>query len=91
MKSGYQQRLKDLVRISYSACLTMDVIALFLFSLLLLVVAVVCGIMQQNNQNILPIFIISLAVGVLGFFGSSIWYLMKTRDLCGRRALSLSE
>jgi hypothetical protein len=89
MESGYQQMLKDLERKSYSACLTMNVIALFLFSLLLLVVAVGCGILQQNNQNILPIFIISLAVGVLGFFGSLIWYLMKTRDYMRTQSLEL--
>jgi hypothetical protein len=89
MKSDYQQMLKSLERKSYSASLTIGVIALFLISLLLLGVAVVCGFLQQNNQSILPNFIISLAGGLLGFFGSIIWYLMKTREYMRAESIEL--
>jgi hypothetical protein len=89
MNSGYQQMLKSLERKSYSASLTIGVISLFLISLLLLAVAVVSSFLQQNNQNILPIFIISLVSGLLGFFGSLIWYLMKTREYMRLESLEL--
>ena len=80
MNSGYQEMLKSLERKSYSASLTIGVVGLFLISFLLLAVAVICGFLQQNNQNILPIFVVSLAGSALGFFGSLIWYLMKARE-----------
>ena len=80
MNSDYPEMLKSLERKSYSASLTMGVIGLFLISLLLLAVAVICGFLQQNDQSILPIFVVSLASGVLGFFGSLIWFLMKSRE-----------
>jgi hypothetical protein len=80
MKSGYREMLKDLERQSYSASRTAGVVALFILSLLLLATAVVCGFLQRSNQSILPLFVISLGAGVLGFFGSLIWYLMKARE-----------
>ena len=89
MKPGYQQMLKNLERKSYPASLTIGVIALFLISLLLLGVAVVYGFLLQSSQNTLPIFVISLAVGVLGFFGSLIWYMIKTREYMRAESIEL--
>lgn len=89
MKSGYRQMLKSLERKSYSASLTMGVIALFLISLLLLAVAVVCAYSQKSNQGILPIFIISLGGGVVGLFGSLTWYWIKARAYMRAESIEL--
>jgi hypothetical protein len=89
MKSGYRQILKSLERKSYPASLTMGVVALFLISLLLLTVAAVCAFLQKNDQGVLPIFIISLGAGVLGFCGSLIWYLMKAREFMRSESVEL--
>jgi hypothetical protein len=89
MKSDYQQLLKSLERKAYFASLAIGVIAIFLISLLLLGVAVVYGFRQQNNQYSLRIFVISLAVGVLGFFGSLIWYVIKTREYMRAESIEL--
>jgi hypothetical protein len=89
MKSGYGQMLKDLERQSRSASRTAGVVALFILSLLLLATAVVCGFLQRNNQGILPLFVISLGAGVLGFFGSLIWYVVKAREYMRAESVAL--
>jgi O-antigen/teichoic acid export membrane protein len=90
MNSGYQEILKSLERKSYSASLTLGVVGLFLISLLLLAVAIFCSFLQTNNQSILPIFVVSLASGALGFFGSLIWYLMKSREYVRIESIELN-
>lgn len=89
MKQGYQQMLKNLERKSYSACLTIDVICFFIISIFLLVVAVVCGILLQNDQNILSTFTVSFASGLFGFFGTLIWYLRKAREYMRTQSIEL--
>ena len=89
MNSRYQEMLESLKRKSYSASLTIGVVGLFLISFLLLAAAGICGFLQPNNQNILPIFVVLLAGGALGFFGSLIWYLMKSREYVRMESIEL--
>ena len=89
LKSSYRQMLKSLERKAYTGSLTPGVIALFLISLLLLVVAVYYGFLQKNNQINIPIFVFSLGGGVLGFFGSLFWYLRKTREYMRAESVEL--
>lgn len=89
MKSSYRQMLKNLERKSYSASLTIGVLALSLTSVLLLGVAIVHGFLQKGNQSMLPLFVISLACGVLGLFGALIWYWTKTREYVQSESIEL--
>ncbi len=89
MKAGYRQMLKSIERKSYSASRTLSVVTLFLISILLLAVAIICTFLQKNNQSILPIFVISLGGGVLGLFGSLIWYWMKSREYMRAESVEL--
>jgi Na+/glutamate symporter len=89
MKTEYRDMLKSLTRKSHSASLTIGVVALFIISLVLLVVAIIYGFQQKNNQSGLPIFVLSLAGGVLGFFGSLLWYVLKTREYMRAESVEL--
>jgi hypothetical protein len=89
MKSGYKQMIKGLERKAYSASLTPGVILLSLFSLLLLGLAIAYAFLQKHNQSLLPLFVISLAVGGLGFFGALAWYLMKAREYMRAESVEL--
>ncbi len=81
--------LKSIERKSYSASRTLSVVTLFLISILLLAVAIICTFLQKNNQSILPIFVILLGGGVLGLFGSLIWYWMKSREYMRAESVEL--
>ena len=74
----YREMLRGLEREACKASLTAGVIALFAFSLLLLAAAVVLP--EKNTEGGLPVFIISLAGGAVGLFGSLAWYVLKARE-----------
>ena len=78
MKAEYREMLKSLEREAYTSSLTAGVVALFVFSLLLLAAAFVLP--GKNTQSGLPIFVISLVGGGAGLFGALIWYVLKARE-----------
>ena len=89
MKAGYKGILKSLERKSYSASLTASVIALFTFSLLLLVLAIVFAYLQTNNRGLLPLFVILLGGAASGLGGTLIWYFMKAREYVRAESVEL--
>src|SRR5919205_1223630 len=89
MKSSYRQMAKSLERKAYSASLTAGVVILSVVSLSLLVVAAFYGLLQESNRISIPIFVFSLAGGVLGFFGSLFWYVMKAREYVRAESVEL--
>jgi Na+/glutamate symporter len=80
---------KSLERKAYSASLTAGVVILSVVSLSLLVVAAFYGLLQESNRISIPIFVFSLAGGVLGFFGSLFWYVMKAREYVRAESVEL--
>jgi hypothetical protein len=88
-KSGYKEMLEGLVRKSYSAGLSFGIIALFLVSAALLVSAFLKWYWQQVGESYLPLFVVSMAGGVLGLILTLIWYLAKTRDFLRAESVAL--
>ncbi|MBD0326540.1 MAG: hypothetical protein ICV68_08910 [Pyrinomonadaceae bacterium] len=89
MKAGYKEMLKSLERRAYSESVTAGIIALFSFSLLLLVSAIVCAYLQKSDRSYLPIFVISLGGAVLGLIGTLLWYLMKAHEYIRAESVEL--
>ncbi len=77
-KENYKQMLNDLSRKSLSASLKGGVAALFIISILLLAVAIVCAFLPKYNQSLL--LVVSLVGGGVGFIGALIWYYAKARE-----------
>jgi hypothetical protein len=91
MKSGYKQMMKDLGRQAFSAAMTGGLAALFVISLLLIAAGVVLGFMQRSKQGLLPLFVITLGAGALGFIVALIWYNAKTREYMRSESLELDQ
>jgi hypothetical protein len=72
--------IKSLERKSYSASMTRGVIVLLLFSVSMLILAIVSVLWQKNDPGFLPMFVISLVFGVSALFGSLFWYMIKARN-----------
>jgi len=90
MKSGYRGMVLDLWRKSSSAAWTPAVVGLLIISILLLVAAVILGFsLYRKNQGLVPVFVVTLAGGVLGFFGSFRWHLSKARAYMRSESIDL--
>jgi hypothetical protein len=89
MKSGYKQMMKDLGRRAFSAAMTGGVAALFVISVLLIIAGVI-GLKQRSNQG-LPLFVITLCGGALGFIVALIWYNAKRREYMRSESLELDQ
>lgn len=81
--------LAGLVRQSYSAALTGNIIVLMLISAGLLVTAILTWLRHQSGENDLPVFVSSLAAGVGGLIVALIWYLSKTREFVRSESVAL--
>jgi hypothetical protein len=90
MKSTYRQLLNNLERKAYSSSLTLGVWALFVVSLLLLAIGVVNWILLDNQGN-LPVFVFSFGGGILGIFGSLMWWVMKAREYMRATSVELDR
>jgi hypothetical protein len=89
MKSSYREMLNSLERKSYSASLTVGVVALLIISVLLIVIAIICANLRQNNESLLIASIILLLAGASGILVSSIWYWMKVREYMRAESIEL--
>lgn len=88
MESSYREMLRDLERKAYSSSRTVGVTVLFLISLLLLGVALV-WVVRKDNQSSVPVFVLSLGGGLLGFFGALLWYITKAREYMRAESVEL--
>lgn len=89
MKSSYRQMLSDLERKSYSVSLTAGVVALLVISLLLIVAAVICAKLRQNNESLFTAFIILLMAGALAFIVAAIRYSINVREYMRAESIEL--
>lgn len=88
MESRYREMLRDLERTAYSSSRTVGVTVLFLISILLLGVALV-WVVRRDNQSSIPVFVFSLGSGLLGFFGTLLWYTTNAREYMRTESVEL--
>lgn len=91
MKSNYKEIMKDVAGKAFSVAMTAGVAALFVLSLLLIAGAVVLGFKQRGNSGLLPLFVITLVAGALGFIFALVWYNSKTREYMRAESLELDQ
>jgi hypothetical protein len=91
MKSGYKQMMKDLGRRAFSAAMTGGLAALFVVSLLLIIAAVIFGFKQRSNSSLLPLFVVTLGGGALGFIAALVWYNAKMHEYMRSESLELDQ
>lgn len=91
MKSSYKDIMKEVAGKGFSHSLKGGVGALFIISLLLLGAAVALRLSQKKSESYLPLFVILLGAGALGFCGALIWRYAKAREYMQSESLILDE
>jgi hypothetical protein len=91
MKSNYKEVMKDLAGKALSNSLKGGVGALFIISLLLMGAAVFLRLSQKNSESLLPLIIILLMAGALGFAVALIWRFAKAREYMRSESLELDQ
>ena len=91
MKSSYKEIMKEVAGKALSYSVKGGVGALFIISLLLLGASVFLWISQKKSQSMLPLTVILLGAGALGFCGALIWRYAKAREYMRSESLRLDE
>ena len=91
MKSNYKEIMKEVAGKGLSYSFKGGVGALLIISLLLLGAAVVLWPSRKDSENMLPLFVILLGAGALGFCAALIWRSAKSREYMRSESLRLDE
>lgn len=91
MKSSYKEIMKEVAGKGSSHSLKGGVGVLFIISLLLIGSAAIFWLSQKRSESDLPLFVILLGAGALGFCGALVWRYAKAREYMRSESLILDE